>query len=105
MDIVTATGINYPSVMKIAVRLRNAGLLNVVLGRCGGYTLGKRAEDISVYDVFAAVEGALQIKDGLQSDPIDPEGEQGDGDLDAFLSDLQDKMIAELSEISLADLT
>jgi len=102
MDIVTATGIHYPYVMKIAVRLRNAGLLNVVLGRSGGYTLGKKAEDISVYDVFAAVEGALQLKDGLQSDPEDA---QNDGDLDAFLCDLQDKMIAELSEISLADLT
>jgi len=103
MDIVNATGIHYPYVMKIAARLKKAGLLNVVLGRCGGYTLGKPAEKISVYDVFVCVEGELRIKDSLQSGHL-PNGEQNDGDLESFLCDLQDKMIAELSEISIADL-
>jgi len=53
--------VTYPFVIRIASDLKKHGLLTAVQGRSGGYRLAKPATEISVYDVFLAIEGDLQI--------------------------------------------
>jgi len=57
----SAIGVTYPYFLKIAILLRRHGLLDAVQGRHGGYMLAKPATEISVYDIFLAVEGELQL--------------------------------------------
>lgn len=45
----------------IITGLRNAGLIINFAGRGGGYILAKRAEQISVYDVYRAFEPELNL--------------------------------------------
>ena len=56
-----AVGMTVPSFQGVACQLKRHGLLNAVQGRHGGYMLAKPATEISVYDIFLAVEGDLQI--------------------------------------------
>jgi Rrf2 family protein len=48
-----------PHVANLIRTLRKAGLVKSVLGRTGGYTLTRRAEEISVAEVLAALGGKL----------------------------------------------
>ena len=56
-----AIGVTYPFFIKLACQLKKHGLVNAMCGRNGGYALGKPACEISVYDVFLAIEGEVQI--------------------------------------------
>ena len=48
-----------PHVAKLIRTLRKAGLVRSVLGRTGGYTLTRKAEEISVAEVLASLGGKL----------------------------------------------
>ena len=48
-------------IIQIAGKLRDGCLIVTHAGMCGGYTLGKDASDISVYDVFSLLEEGLLI--------------------------------------------
>ena len=105
MTIAAATGITYPFFIKIANQLKKEHLLISVQGRNGGYALGKPASQISVYDVFLAVEGELQISRCTQ------EGEYScnRGTLPAcglrdFLYGIQEGIIQAMAEMMIADL-
>ena len=50
-------------------KLRNAGLVNSIRGKAGGYCLAKPADTISVGDVLRALEGDLKA--------VDCDGENG----------------------------
>ncbi len=41
--------------------LRNAGLVKSERGNKGGYRLAKKAEEISAYDIFIALNGPLEL--------------------------------------------
>jgi Rrf2 family protein len=45
---------------KILQRLSKAGLINALRGPSGGYTLAKNKTDISLLDVYEAVEGPFR---------------------------------------------
>ena len=62
MVISQATGMSYPFFIKVARQLKQHGLLNTIQGRNGGFILAKPATKISIYDVFLAIEGNLQVK-------------------------------------------
>jgi len=101
-NIADATGVGRPYVMKLVTQLKNAELLSTVHGRNGGYMLGKPANEISLYDVFTSVEGELQLKDGLQSEP--DTADNAAYETHTFFSDLQSKLITEMSKTYIADL-
>jgi len=44
----------------ILARLREAGLVESIRGRLGGYRLAKAPHDINAFDIFSAVEGGLE---------------------------------------------
>ena len=104
IGIAKATGIAYPAVSKVGLLLKKKNIVNIIQGRNGGYALGKSPHEISVYDVFTAVGGELQIKDCLQSDLLCDEGNQDMFDLQVFFCNFQDKVIEEMKATSIADL-
>lgn len=103
-DVSTATDISYPFYVKIANQLKKHGLLESIQGRNGGYTLGRPAEEISIYDVFQAIEGELQIRTCFKEAHGCTRGDSNSCKLRAFLGKLQEDLIAEMSGKSIADL-
>lgn len=59
-DIASRQGIPLDYMDHILTRMREAGLIESMRGRAGGYKLLKSPEKISVYDVFTTVEDAFQ---------------------------------------------
>jgi len=105
MDISSATGVSYPLFIKIANQLRKHGLLSSVQGRHGGYILGKSAQDISVYDVFLAIEGDMELRSCLhQTASSCTNGDPHACGLRTFFRGMQDKLIAQLSSTSITSL-
>ena len=104
--IAEAIRITYPFYMKIANLLKQSGLLKTELGRNGGYKLGRPAHKISLYDVYLCVEGNLQIKRCFKESEDAPctNGPKEHCKLRKFLEDLQDEIVASMSEVSIADL-
>ena len=62
-EIAREEGLSVPNVAKLIRRLRKAGLVRSVLGRTGGYTLARGAEDMSVAEALAALGGKLYDTD------------------------------------------
>ena len=104
-EIAESIGITYPFFIKIANQLRKRGLLRSVQGRNGGYLLGKPACEISLYEVFLCIEGELQFSRCLTKGAPCQQGEMRNCKLRVFLYDLQGKVIEEMSERSIADLS
>jgi len=103
MEISSATGVTYPLFVKVANQLKRKDLLSSIQGRHGGYTLGRSAREISLYDVFLAVEGELHIQACLKN------GTCTNGEIDkckahAFFDDMQDGIIQKMSSVYIADL-
>ena len=68
-DIAQRQGIPLDYMDQILARLREKGLIVSIRGRAGGYKLARDPADISVFDIFVAVEEAfqpVQCLDGTQ---------------------------------------
>jgi len=104
MDIANATGVTYPFFIKIANQLKKNGLLSSIQGRNGGYVLGRPAHEISLYDVFLAIEGELQIRSSLHESAQYAKHNPETCTLHIFLRNMQDEMIAKMTGKSIADL-
>lgn len=74
-------------------RLRAAGLVDSTRGPGGGYTLGRRAEAISVADIIAAVEG-----------PGDETAAAADAMTQELWNSLSDRLMEHMRSISLRSL-
>ncbi|MFA6196335.1 MAG: Rrf2 family transcriptional regulator [Sulfurimonas sp.] len=51
-------------------QLKKAGLLTSVRGAYGGYLLAKDAKDITIKEIFVALEGNLNIIDSEMKNPV-----------------------------------
>lgn len=60
-DVVKIHGLARPHIVKIVRDLGNAGYLETVRGRGGGFRLGRPAKEIVVGDVVRLTEGTLDI--------------------------------------------
>jgi len=103
MTISIATGVTYPYFLKIAIQLKQHGLLGTVQGRYGGYMLAKPATEISIYDIFQAVEGDLQINRCLKDEQYCNSGGSGKCSTHDYFQDLQNDVAALLSRKYIAD--
>lgn len=56
-DIARLHGVTETYLSKIFSKLRKAGIVRSIAGVKGGYELGRKAEDISFWDVIEALEG------------------------------------------------
>jgi len=106
VHIAEAIDISYPFFIKIANQLKKGDLLHSVQGRNGGYKLGKCAYEISLYDVFVCVEGALRINRCLNKDGAPcSSGDKASCKLRKFWHRLQeDVIIAPMSKMRISDL-
>ena len=102
MSIAESVGITYPFFIKIANQLKKKKLINAVQGRNGGYTLGKPAGEISLYDVFRAIEGDLILNHCLNGRPC-TRGKHIDCKFHSVLRGVQGNIITELSSRTIAD--
>jgi len=103
MTISQSIGITYPFFIKIANQLKQKGLLTAVQGRNGGYRLARPANQISVYDVFLSIEGALSINRCLQDGHSCSRGEPDGCTVQHFFRSVQDSLVTEMSSKSIAD--
>lgn len=69
-DLATATGVALPTVRKLLKRLNRGGLVNSARGARGGYRLARPAEDISIADVIAALEGPVSLTECAAHDGL-----------------------------------
>lgn len=93
-EIAEVRGIPLKFLEQILSQLRTAGLVRSVRGASGGYTLARPAEEISLQDVVAAVEGDLG---GM-------EGETKDWTVLAIWQELQQEFLSRLASISFREL-
>lgn len=103
MTISKAVGITYPFFIKIATQLRQHGLLHAVQGRNGGYRLNKPAKEISIYDVFLAIEGPLEINRCLKEDSDCARNSNNECKFHVFFGEAQGALIDAMSSKVIAD--
>ena len=60
-DLAAETGLPLPTVSKLLKTLSGADLLNSTRGAAGGYALARRPEDISLAEMFEALEGPMAL--------------------------------------------
>ena len=104
MEIAQATDTTSPVFTKIANQLRRGGMLKTIQGRYGGYVLGKPAREISIYDVYLCIEGALRLNHCLETGELCEHGEQVSCKVHGLLHGIQDDLIEKLNNVSIADL-
>lgn len=103
MTISQAVGLTYPFFIKIATSLKQAGLLYTIQGRNGGYKLNKSASEISIYDVFLAIEGPLEVNRCLK-EGADCARNEGNGcKFHTFFDNMQTNMIGTMSGKFISD--
>lgn len=47
--------------IQIADKLRDGGLIRVSMGSTGGYSLVKKLDEVSIYDIIVVMEGPMEI--------------------------------------------
>ena len=103
MAISKGTDVTYPFLIKIANTLKQSGLLSTVQGRDGGYMLAKPADEISIYDIFLAIEGELKLKSCLKNKRSCNRGAQGKCSTRDYFLLLQNSIIKSMSGQYIAD--
>jgi len=102
--IAQSIGIEYPIFLKIATLLKEKRLLCSEKGRNGGYYPVLRSNQISIYDVFLAIEGELQISRCLQPDQDYEQSPLNACQLHEFYYGMQAWMIDAMKGQKIADL-
>ena len=104
-EIADAVGMSYPSFLKLARALRRKGLVDVTQGRYGGYTLKKPIKQISVYEVYLATSGELDISPCLENRGRSCINEMKEECvIYDFFVNVQHNMIAQMSQMKISDL-
>lgn len=98
-----AVGLTYPFFVKIASQLKKEGLLHVVQGRNGGYKLSRNAAEISIYDVFLAIEGPLEINRCLKESSVCARNDDGNCKFHVFFARIQADLVKEMTDKCIAD--
>ena len=57
---------------KVMQRLVKTGFLDSYRGPTGGFKLKRNAEEVSMYEIYAAIEGEVEIKACQNTNPICP---------------------------------
>lgn len=91
-------------VQKVLRKLKKEHYVVVKLGIHGGYTLGKKAEEITVYDIISCLEETLCINRCLEEDQYCSRRATAYCPLHAYYSQIQAKMLSFFSTITLKDL-
>lgn len=97
------TDISQKYLKRIAVRLKDAGLIVSVPGLHGGYSLARPVSEISVLDIMLAVEDSEILIAGKDSDGIENKEISGPM-VKSLYQGMNNLLMNYFSEISLEDL-
>lgn len=97
------TDISQKYLKRIALRLKEAGLIVSVPGLHGGYSLARPASEISVLDIMLAVEDSEKLIESKDSDGIEDE-EIGGPIVKSLHQGMNNLLMKYFSEISLENL-
>lgn len=100
-DIADALGISTQLVTRLMARLKRDKLVLFAIGRDGGYTLGRPAEEISFYDMLVAAEGELSISHCFKEGICQEDGHCKAHD---YLMQMQTDWADDMMGVNLADL-
>lgn len=104
-EICAAEHIPQPYAYKILKKLEKAKFLSSVRGTNGGYRLVADTKDISLYDIYAAVEGGMYLNECLQEGYDCPNNIGGKTcAVHRELCELQKDFIAELRKRNMKDI-
>lgn len=70
--IAAATESSKNHLAKVMQRLVKSGLVSSTRGPAGGFVLKKSAEEITLYDIYFAIEGPIELQDCPLDRPICP---------------------------------
>ena len=103
--IASSVGVNPVMIRQIILQLKAAGIVEVSRGK-GGIVLSRPLEDVTLYDIYEAVES---VKGRLfrfheNPNPNCPVGRNVHALLDDKLADAKNAMLESLSKTTLADL-
>ena len=101
-----SVGVNPVIIRQVILQLKAAGLVEVIRGRTG-ITLSRRLEDITLYDVYEAVES---VKGKLfrfheNPNPKCPVGKNIHSALDGKLDEIQDTLESKMKSITMRDVS
>jgi Rrf2 family protein len=86
---------------KVLQRLQRAGMVHSVRGPKGGFTLARKAEDITLLSIYEVIEGRLDVRTCLLDRPVCQAGKCIFGD---FLSSARREFRALLDQTTLANI-
>lgn len=89
---------------KVAGRIRKAGFLESVQGPGGGYRLARDAEDITLYDIMAEMEGDMAINRCMEEDGFCSRGAVSMCPVHRVFESLQRQMVDTLKRVRISDL-
>ena len=101
-----SVGVNPVIIRQVILQLKAAGLVEVVRGKTG-ITLSRKLEDITLYDVYEAVES---VKGKLfrfheNPNPKCPVGKNIHSALDGKLDEIQDTLESKMKSITMRDVS
>ena len=101
-----SVGVNPVIIRQVILQLKAAGLVEVVRGKTG-ITLSRKLEDITLYDVYEAVES---VKGKLfrfheNPNPKCPVGKNIHSALDGKLDEIQDTLESKMKSITIRDVS
>lgn len=110
-----ATGVNLepPTVSKVLKMLTKAGILKSIRGANGGYEIAKNSDEVTLYDVIAAIEGDTAITECNKIQSVCSQEKECDtrtgwqqvnDDIKNILSKMTIKRMAELNSASEPDI-
>ena len=102
----SSVGVNPVIIRQVILQLKAAGLVEVIRGKTG-ITLSRRLEDITLYDVYEAVES---VKGKLfrfheNPNPKCPVGKNIHSALDGKLDEIQDTLESKMKSIIMRDIS
>jgi Rrf2 family protein len=100
-EIAESEGVPVQFLAKVMQSLTQAGIVRSTCGKCGGYKLRKDPGEITLADVFVAVEGPIALNPCLDEDT--PCGLREVCHVHDVWQELQDAIIAVLKKYTVAD--
>lgn len=101
-EILSALRVSDTHLMKVLQRLVKAGLIRSIRGPNGGFLLAKRADEITLLDVYEAIEGRIHLGNCLLGDPVCHDKKCILGDL---INNVNKKVLDYLSQKDLTQLS
>ena len=103
-DLCRETGIPQPTASKVLKRLAREGIIESQRGARGGYRLTRRADEITVAEVIAALEGPIGVTECASDETAGLCEFEGSCDMQPNWQRINDAVQTALEGITLADM-